>query len=52
MPFVIIFVPNQYMTKSMCNRGILENGGALESVPNRHKTQEMCNKVVDNYPQY
>ena len=49
MPFVIIYVPNQYMTKKMCNRGILENGGALESVPDRYKTQKMCNKAVDNY---
>ena len=34
----------------MCDKAILENGGALKSVSDFYKNQEMCNKVVDNYP--
>ena len=33
----------------MCDKAVLENGGALNSVPNCYKNQEMCNKAVDNY---
>ena len=33
----------------MCDKGILENGGTLESVPGCYKNQEMSNKAVDNY---
>ena len=49
LPFVIRYDPDQYKTKKMCNRAILENGGMLESVSNRYKTQEICNKAVHNY---
>ena len=34
----------------MCDKAVLENGGALKSVPDCYKNQEMCNKAVDNYP--
>ena len=33
----------------MCDKGILENGGILESVPHCYKNQQMCDKAVDNY---
>ena len=49
LPSVIRYVPDQYKTKEMCNRAIIENGGTLKSVPNRYETHEMCNKAVNNY---
>ena len=33
----------------MCDKGIQENGGILESVPHCYKNQQMCDKAVDNY---
>ena len=33
----------------MCDKAILENGGALKSVPGCYKNQEICNKSVNNY---
>ena len=47
--FVIRYVPDQYKTKKMCNRAILENSGILESASLQYKTQEMCYKTVDDY---
>ena len=38
------------MTKQICDKAILENGGTLKCVPDYQKKQEMCNKAVDNYP--
>ena len=34
----------------MCDKGILENGGALEFIFVCCKNQKMCNKAIDNYP--
>ena len=34
LPFIIRYVPDQYKTKKMFNRAILENGGMVESAPN------------------
>ena len=34
----------------MCNKAILENGGALKPVSDNYRNHEMCNKAVDNYP--
>ena len=34
----------------MCDKAILENGGALKSAPDCNRNQEICNKAVDNYP--
>ena len=33
----------------MCGKGILENGGALNSVLDCYKNQRLCDKAVDNY---
>ena len=35
------YVPDQYKTKSMCNKIILENGGTLGSVPNRYDSRNV-----------
>ena len=34
----------------MCDKGILENDGTLESIPDCYKNQQMCDKAVDNDP--
>ena len=49
LPFEIRYVPDQYKTRQMRDKGILENGGTLKSIPDQYKTQEMCDKAVDNY---
>ena len=33
LPFLRIYVPDQYKTQKMCNKNNLENGGTLNSVP-------------------
>ena len=40
LPFVIRYVPGRYKTQQMCDKGILENGGTLESVPDCCKNQK------------
>ena len=52
LPFVTIYAPDRYKTEEieeMCDKSILENGGALESVVDCYKNQKMYNKAVDNY---
>ena len=34
----------------MCDKAILENGGALKSDPDCYRNQETCNETVDNCP--
>ena len=45
LPYLLRYVPNQYKTRQMCDKAILQNGGTLKFVPN----YKMCNKAVDNY---
>ena len=33
LPSVTRYVSDRYMTQQMCDKGILENSGTLESVP-------------------
>ena len=33
----------------MCDKAIIENGGALKYFPDCYKNQQMCDKAVDNY---
>ena len=37
------------MTQKMCDKAIIENGGALKSVSNCCKNQEICIKAFDSY---
>ena len=46
LPYLLGYVPDQYKTQQMWNKGILENGGTLKSVPRGYKNQEMCNEAV------
>ena len=50
LPFVIIYVPDQYKTQKMHDKAILENVTNSESIPDCCKNQEMCDNAVDNYP--
>ena len=50
LPNILSYVSDQYKTRQMRHKAILENGGTLKSVPEHFKNQEMCNKAVDNYP--
>ena len=43
------YVPDEYKTRQICDKAILENDETLKSVPDCYKNQEMCNKAVDNY---
>ena len=46
LPFVIRYILNRYKTQQMCDKTVLENGGATESVPYQNKMQELCDKAV------
>ena len=37
-------------TQQNCDKTVLENDAALDSIPDWYKTQEMCDEPVDNYP--
>ena len=50
LPYLLRYVPDQYKTKKICDKAILENSVTLNSVSNCHQNQEMCNKAVVNYP--
>ena len=50
LPYLFRYVPDQYKTQQICDKAILENGGALKSFPDCYKNQELCNKAVDSYP--
>ena len=50
LPYLLRYVPDQYENQQMCDKPVLENGGALKCVSDCYKKQEICNKAVDNYP--
>ena len=39
LSFVIRYVTDWYKTEQMCDKTIIENGGALKSVPDCYKNQ-------------
>ena len=39
-----------FLTRQMCDKAILENGGTLKSVTDGYKNQDICDKTLDNYP--
>ena len=47
--FVIRYVTNQYNTQKMCDKVILENGGAINFVADCYENEKMCNKAINNY---
>ena len=49
LPSVIRYGLEQYKTKQMCGKVILENGEKLESVSDCYKNKKICDKAVDNY---
>ena len=50
LTFLIRYVPDQCKTQQMCDKSILENGGALKSLPDCYKNQKLRDKAVDKYP--
>ena len=52
LTFPIRYVPNQYKTREMCDKVILENGEKLMFLKYYWllQNQKLCNKAVDNYP--
>ena len=49
LPYLLIYISDQYKTQQMCDKFILENGGTLKSFPDCYKNKEICNNAVDNY---
>ena len=49
MKFVIEHVPDQYKTREISDKAIVENVGTLMFVLDYYKNHKMCNKAVENY---
>ena len=47
---ILMFDPDCYKSKKMCNKGFDNYAYALEFILDCFKNQKMCNKVVDTYP--
>ena len=46
LPFVIRHVPDRYNTQQMCDKGIVQNGGMLESVLTATKINKCVMKLL------
>ena len=49
IPYLLWYVPDKYRSQQICDKAIMENGGALKSVSNCCKNQEICIRTFDNY---
>ena len=43
------YVPEDLITREMCNKAVDDCSWQLEHVPNQHKTREMCNRAVSGH---
>ena len=50
LPYLLRYVPDQYKTRQMSDKAILEKSRTLTSVIDCYKNLEICNKRIDNYP--
>ena len=48
IPYLLRYVPDKYRSQQMCDKAIMENGGALKSVSDCCKNQEICIRTFDN----
>ena len=48
--WVLMYVPDRYMTQAMCNSAVVKNQNLqlLRYVPDQYKTVEMCRNAVFN----
>ena len=49
LTFVLRYVLDQNKIQQLCDKAVVENGGAFKCVTDNYKNHKMCNQAVYNY---